>query len=100
MAKSLRLSKLATLKSSTRWEAIVAKVRQALKTSYTKELVIISLRECKWESKMIILPRRGDEPINQSTLWKLKEIQWQETSDFSPKVHVDEYWSDLPRGNR
>jgi hypothetical protein len=39
--------KLATLKSSTRWEAKLAKVRQALKANYTKELVTISLQESK-----------------------------------------------------
>jgi hypothetical protein len=41
--------KLATLKSSTRWKATLAMIRQALKTNYTKELVITSLRECKRE---------------------------------------------------
>jgi hypothetical protein len=41
--------KLATLKSSTRWKATLAMIRQALKTNYTKELVTTSLRECKRE---------------------------------------------------
>jgi hypothetical protein len=41
--------KLATLKSSTRWKATLAIIRQALKTNYTKELVTTSLQECKRE---------------------------------------------------
>jgi hypothetical protein len=41
--------KLATLKSSTRWKATLAMIRQALKTNYTKELIITSLRGCKRE---------------------------------------------------
>jgi hypothetical protein len=34
--------KLTTLKSSTRWEATLAKIKQAFKTNYTKELVTTS----------------------------------------------------------
>jgi hypothetical protein len=39
--------KLATLKSSTRREATLAKIIQALKTNYTKELVANSLPKSK-----------------------------------------------------
>jgi hypothetical protein len=39
--------KLATLKSSTRKQATLAKKIQALKTNYTKELVTTSLRNIK-----------------------------------------------------
>jgi hypothetical protein len=55
--------KLATLKSSTRWEATLAKIRQALKTNYTKELVTTSLRKSNGKSEVIIPPCRG---MNQS----------------------------------
>jgi hypothetical protein len=55
--------KLATLKSSTRWQATLAKIKQALKTNYTKELVTTSLRNVKERFVIFIPPRRG---MNQS----------------------------------
>ena len=66
---SLRALTLATLKGSTRWTLAT---KQALNSSYTKELNTTSLRVCKWVSKVIIPPRRG---VNQSqvTRWILNQ---------------------------
>jgi hypothetical protein len=55
--------KIATLKSSTKWEATLVKVRQALKTNYTKELVTTSLWEYKEERCDLYIAASRNEPI-------------------------------------
>jgi hypothetical protein len=63
--------------------------KQALKTSYTKELAITSLRQSNGVSKIFILPHRG---VNQSQYEcqfnHQKNTKGQETNNFPPEVHV------------
>jgi hypothetical protein len=69
--------KQATLKSSTRWEATLAKIIQALKINYTKELVTASLPKVNEMYVIFIPPCRG---------WTNHNIWWPITRR-NPIIH-------------
>jgi hypothetical protein len=68
--------KLVTLKSSTRWEATLAKIMQALKTNYTKELVTTSLQNINGGDMIFIPLWRGMNQSRKDEYQSLGEIQW------------------------
>ena len=82
---SLRALTISTLKSSTRW---TSNTRQALNSSYTKELAISSLRKRKWVSDTIIPPRRGWTNHKMKIMPITGRMQIARDNRFSPEVHV------------